>query len=53
MTHPEERAQALSWKLLTAKAVICAVSEQVFEPRLANTEPHSAGLPEDLLEPGR
>lgn len=29
---------------LTAKAVICAVSEQVFEPRLADTEAHSAGL---------
>lgn len=31
-------------RLLTAKAVICAVSEQVFVPRLADTEPRSAGL---------
>lgn len=29
---------------LTTKAVICAVSEHVFEPRLADAEPHSAGL---------
>lgn len=31
-------------RLFTAKTVICALSEQIFEPRLADTEPHSAGL---------
>lgn len=31
-------------RLLATKTVICAVSEQLLEPRLADTEPHSAGL---------
>lgn len=31
-------------RLFIAKTVICALSEQIFEPRLADTEPHSAGL---------
>lgn len=38
------RCPGRATRLLTAKAVICAVSEQVFELRLADTEQHSAGL---------
>jgi len=44
-------AQALCWKgyqvscnAAPSEAVLCAVSEQAFEPRLADAEPHSAGL---------